>query len=162
MYKVMRSEVLEVGAVVGIDPQSEGLARAAKLGFVTSSEGAEFILKHPDSGRIILDATSARAHFKHAKMFEPTGHVLVDLTPAAVGPYVVPVVNLPDHFDLRNVNMVTCGGQATIPLVAAVSAVTTVEYAEIVATISSKSAGPGTRQNIDEFTTTTARGLVKV
>lgn len=162
MYKVVRSDVLEVGALVGIDPASEGLARAAGLGHVTSSEGAEFILKHPELGRIILDATSARAHFKHAKMFEATDHVLVDLTPAAVGPYVVPVVNLPDYFDLRNVNMVTCGGQATIPLVAAVSAVTSVEYAEIVATIASMSAGPGTRQNIDEFTTTTAQGLVKV
>ncbi|MHB0869211.1 MAG: acetaldehyde dehydrogenase (acetylating) [Chloroflexota bacterium] len=162
MYKVMRSESLEVGAVVGIDPASDGLSKAACVGHVTSAQGAEFVLKHPEVGRIVLDATSARAHLQHAELFRSTGHVLVDLTPAAVGPYVVPVVNLPDHFDLRNVNMVTCGGQATIPLVAAISRVTPVEYAEIVATIASKSAGPGTRQNIDEFTRTTARGLVEV
>lgn len=162
MYKVMRSPVLEVGALVGIDPASEGLARAASLGHVTSAEGAEFVLRHPELGRIVLDATSAKAHLKHAEMFQSTDHILVDLTPAAVGPYVVPVVNLPAHFELRNVNLVTCGGQATIPIVAAISAVTRVEYAEIVATIASKSAGPGTRQNIDEFTRTTAHGLRKV
>ncbi len=162
MYKVMRSQVLEVGAMVGIDRASEGLARAAQLGHVSSAEGAEFILNHSGLGRIVLDATSARAHFRHAKMFESTGHILVDLTPAAVGPYVVPVVNLPDHFDGRIVNLVTCGGQATIPLVAAIGSVTPVEYAEIVAAIASKSAGPGTRQNIDEFTRTTSRGLVEV
>jgi len=162
MYKVMRSEMLEVGAVVGIDPASDGLARAASLGHVVSTEGAEFVLAHPGCGRIVLDATSARAHYHHADMFKSSDHVLVDLTPAAVGPYVVPVVNIPDCFDLRNVNMVTCGGQATIPIVAAVASVTCVEYAEIVSTIASKSAGPGTRQNIDEFTSTTARGLVVI
>jgi acetaldehyde dehydrogenase (acetylating) len=162
MYKVMRSPILEVGAVVGIDPESEGLARAAALGHVTSAEGSGFILQRPELGRIILDATSAKAHLRHARMFEGTDRMLVDLTPAAVGPYVVPVVNLPNLFHLRNVNLVTCGGQATVPIVAAVSAVTGVEYAEIVSTISSRSAGPGTRQNIDEFTRTTAQGLVDV
>jgi acetaldehyde dehydrogenase len=162
MYKVMRSPILEVGAVVGIDPESEGLARAAALGHVTSAEGAGFILQRPELGRIILDATSAKAHLRHARMFEGTDRMLVDLTPAAVGPYVVPVVNLPNLFHLRNVNLVTCGGQATVPIVAAVSAVTGVKYAEIVSTISSRSAGPGTRQNIDEFTRTTAQGLVDV
>lgn len=162
MHKVMRSSTLEVGAVVGIDPASEGLARAASLGHVASAQGASFILAHPELGQIILDATSARAHLKHAKMFESTDRILVDLTPAAVGPYVVPAVNLPNLFHLRNVNMVTCGGQATVPIVAAIASVTQVEYAEIVSTIASKSAGPGTRQNIDEFTTTTARGLVEI
>lgn len=162
MYKIMRSPLLEVGAMVGIDPASEGLARAAGLGFPVSHEGAEFILRNPELGQLVLDATSARAHLKHARLFERSDHVLVDLTPAAVGPYVVPVVNLPSHFDLRNVNMVTCGGQATIPIVSAISRVTTVEYAEIVSTIASRGAGPGTRQNIDEFTRTTARGLVEV
>ncbi len=162
MYKVMRSPILEVGAVVGIDPASEGLARAAKLGHVASAEGAEFVLAHPELGRIVLDATSARAHLRHARMFQSTERILVDLTPAAVGPHVVPVVNLPEHYQGRNVNMVTCGGQATIPIVAAICRVTPVEYAEIVSTIASKSAGPGTRQNIDEFTRTTAHGLVKV
>lgn len=162
MYKVMRSPILEVGAVVGIDPESEGLARAAALGHLASAEGAGFILERPELGDIILDATSARAHLRHARMFEGTNRVLVDLTPAAVGPYVVPVVNFPNVLHLRNVNLVTCGGQATVPIVAAVSAVTRVEYAEIVSTIASKSAGPGTRQNIDEFTRTTAQGLVDV
>lgn len=162
MYKVMRSPTLEVGAVVGIDPTSEGLARAAALGHVTSAEGAGFVLQRPELGSIVLDATSAKAHLRHARMFHTTDHILVDLTPAAVGPYVVPVVNLPNLFHLKNVNMVTCGGQATVPIVAAISAVTQVEYAEVVATIASKSAGPGTRQNIDEFTRTTARGLVDI
>jgi acetaldehyde dehydrogenase len=161
MYKIMRSGILEVGAMVGIDPDSEGLARAGRLGCTTSAEGASFIVKHPECGRIVLDATSARAHLKHAELLSASGHILVDLTPAALGPYVVPVVNLPENFGLRNINMVTCGGQATIPIVAAVSSVVDVDYAEVVATIASKSAGQGTRQNIDEFTRTTAKGLEK-
>ncbi len=161
MYKIMHSQILEVGAMVGIDADSEGLARARRLGHIASAEGVAFIANHPECGRIVLDATSARAHLKHAELLSTTGHILVDLTPAALGPYVVPVVNLPDNFALHNVNMVTCGGQATIPIVAAVSSVVDVDYAEIVATIASKSAGPGTRQNIDEFTRTTAKGLEK-
>lgn len=165
MIKIMRtSEVLEMGAMVGIDPSSDGLARAQRLGVATTHEGIEGLLKldvWPEIG-VVFDATSAGAHKAHSDVVTGAGKVMIDLTPAAIGPYVIPVVNGDDHLDAPNVNMVTCGGQATIPIVAAVSSVATVHYAEIVASISSKSAGPGTRANIDEFTETTSAGIEKV
>ncbi len=162
MFKVMRlSDTLEMGAMVGIDPESDGLARAARLGIATTHEGVEGLIALPnfDEIEIVFDATSAGAHIYNAEKLAPYGKQLVDLTPAAIGPYLVPAVNLEEHLDAKNINMVTCGGQATIPVVAAISQVTPVKYAEIVASISSKSAGPGTRANIDEFTETTSRGL---
>jgi acetaldehyde dehydrogenase len=165
MIKVMRtSRFLEMGAMVGIDPTSDGLARAARLGFPTTHEGVEGLMRMPgfDEIEIVFDATSAKAHEYNASKLQPRGKVLVDLTPAAIGPYVVPAVNIDDHLDAPNVNMVTCGGQATIPIVAAISRVVPVEYAEIVASIASKSAGPGTRANIDEFTETTSAAIEQV
>lgn len=165
MFKVLRlSDVLEMGVMVGIDPESDGLARAARLGFETTHEGVDGLIKSPqfDEIDIVFDATSAKAHIYNADKLRPFGKRLVDLTPAAIGPYVVPAVNLDEHMGADNINMVTCGGQATIPIVAAISDVTPVHYGEIVASISSKSAGPGTRANIDEFTETTAAGIEKV
>lgn len=165
MIKIMRtSDVLEMGAMVGIDAASDGLARAQRLGVATTHEGIEGLQKldvWPEIG-VVFDATSAGAHKRHNDVVTGAGKVMIDLTPAAIGPYVIPVVNGDDHLDASNVNMVTCGGQATIPIVAAVSSVATVHYAEIVASISSKSAGPGTRANIDEFTETTSEGIMKV
>nr|WP_277995632.1 acetaldehyde dehydrogenase (acetylating) [Desulfitibacter alkalitolerans] len=158
MYKIMESKYVELDMMVGIDPNSEGLRLARENGFRTSHEGISAILGN-DEIKIVFDSTGARPHLKHAPLLEKSGKIAIDLTPAAVGPYVVPPVNLDEHIDSPNINLVTCGGQATIPMVAAVSQVAEVEYAEIVATISSKSAGPGTRQNIDEFTQTTARGI---
>ena len=150
MFKVMRlSKTLEVGAMVGIDPTSDGLRRAASLGIPTTHEGVDGLIAMDgfDDIKIVFDATSAKAHVANAAKLAAYGKKLVDLTPAAIGPYVVPPVNLEDHLqdNVDNVNMVTCGGQATIPMVAAISRVTTVPYAEIVASIASKSAGPGTR-----------------
>jgi acetaldehyde dehydrogenase len=165
MFKVIRlSDTLEVGAMVGIDPDSDGLARAARLGIPTTAEGVQGLIQLPgfDEIEIVFDATSAGAHARNAAALEPYGKLLVDLTPAAIGPYVVPVVNLREHTDAPNVNMVTCGGQATIPMVAAVSRVVPAHYAEIVASIASKSAGPGTRANIDEFTETTSAAIEQV
>jgi acetaldehyde dehydrogenase len=162
MIKIMlASPVLEMTALVGIDPASDGLARARRLGIAAIDSGVDGLLTHPDFGQIevVFDATSAAAHITNAARLRDTQVRLVDLTPAAVGPYVVPPVNLDTLLDAPNVNMVTCGGQATIPVVAAVSAVAPVRYAEIVASISSRSAGPGTRANIDEFTETTARAI---
>jgi acetaldehyde dehydrogenase len=165
MIKVMRtSKDLEMGAMVGIDPDSDGLARAARFGFATTHEGVEGLMALPvfNEIEIVFDATSAKAHEHHAAKLAPLGKRLIDLTPAAIGPYVVPAVNLEEHLDAPNVNMVTCGGQATIPIVAAISRVVPVPYAEIVASIASKSAGPGTRANIDEFTETTSAAIVQV
>ena len=165
MIKVIRtSDVLEMGAMVGVDPTSDGLARAERMGVTITSEGIEGLQKLPvwDEIKIVFDATSAYAHKKHDEVCRTNGKVLVDLTPAAIGPYTVPVVNLEENLNEPNVNMVTCGGQATIPMVAAVSRIAKVHYAEIIASISSKSAGPGTRANIDEFTETTARAIEKV
>jgi len=165
MIKIMRtSETLELGVMVGIDPESDGLARARRFGFEITADGVQGLIDHPlfNEIQIVFDATSAGAHKANATALEPYGKLLVDLTPAAIGPYVVPVVNLESHLEATNVNMVTCGGQATIPIVAAVSAVIPVEYAEIVASIASKSAGPGTRANIDEFTETTRSAIEKV
>jgi len=162
MIKVLRvSQHLEMGAFVGIDPASDGLRRAQRLGVPTTAHGVQGLLDMPDFDDIavVFDATSAAAHPHNARLLTPYGKNLVDLTPAAIGPFVVPAVNLHEHLDSPNVNMVTCGGQATIPVVAAVAATTPVLYAEIVASIASKSAGPGTRANIDEFTETTAKAL---
>ncbi len=165
MMKVIRlSETLEMGAMVGIDPGSDGLARAERLGIATTAEGVDGLLALPnfDEIGVVFDATSARAHIANAEKLAPYGKILIDLTPAAIGPFVVPAVNLDDHADARNVNMVTCGGQATIPMVAAIAKVAPVRYGEIVASISSRSAGPGTRANIDEFTETTSAAIEKV
>jgi acetaldehyde dehydrogenase len=165
MIKVLRTSThLEMGAMVGIDPESDGLARAARLGVPTTADGVEGLLTMDgfDEIGIVFDATSAKAHELNAARLQPLGKRMVDLTPAAIGPYVVPAVNLDEHLEAPNVNMVTCGGQATIPVVAAVSRVVPVAYAEIVASIASKSAGPGTRANIDEFTETTSQAIVEV
>jgi len=161
LMKAQRSAVIQPVWSVGIVPGSEGLKRAKNLGVKTTSEGIAGLLPHVQSDeiRIVFDATSARAHHHHAAALKDSGVVLVDLTPAAIGPYCVPPVNLGAHRAAPNVNMVSCGGQATIPMVAAVSQVQSVEYAEIVATVASRSVGPGTRQNIDEFTRTTSHGI---
>jgi acetaldehyde dehydrogenase len=164
MIKVMRNaKHLEMGAMVGIDPNSDGLARAARLGVATTHEGVEGLTRLPifDEIDFVFDATSAGAHVKNDAFLRgiKPGIRLIDLTPAAIGPYCVPVVNLEQNLDQLNVNMVTCGGQATIPMVAAVSRVAKVHYAEIIASIASKSAGPGTRANIDEFTETTSKAI---
>jgi acetaldehyde dehydrogenase len=164
MIKVMRNgKHIEMGAMVGIDPESDGLARAKRLGVATTAEGVEGLVKLPVFADIdiVFDATSAGAHIANDKRLRQAkpNIKMIDLTPAAIGPYCVPVVNLEEHLDADNVNMVTCGGQATIPIVAAVASVAPVHYAEIVASIASKSAGPGTRANIDEFTETTAKGI---
>ncbi len=162
MIKIAKmSKVLELAAMAGIDVDSDGLARARGLGVATTHEGIDGLVKLPEfkDVRILFDATSAYAHARHDEVARQHGKQMVDLTPAAIGPYIVPVVSGAEHFGEPNVNMVTCGGQATIPMVAAVSRVAKVHYAEIVASVSSRSAGPGTRANIDEFTRTTARGL---
>jgi len=165
MIKVLRnSRHLNMGAMVGIDPSSDGLARAARMGVTTTHEGVQGLTRLPGFGKIKIafDATSAGAHAEHNRILQAHGIQVIDLTPAAIGPYVIPVVNLQEHLDSPNINMVTCGGQATIPVVRAVSRVATVHYAEIVASIASKSAGPGTRANIDEFTETTSKAIVSV
>ena len=168
MIKILRHGVrLEMAVMVGIDPQSDGLARARRMGVATTQEGVTGLLAMPEFADIdiVFDATGARPHLMHAPLLKEAGIFAIDLTPAAVGPYIVPAVNLAERLldrSVRNVNMVTCGGQATVPIVYAINRVTPVDYAEIVATISSRSAGPGTRQNIDEFTETTRDALIKV
>lgn len=162
MYKLARSNVLELTTMIGIDPESDGLARARSLGYETFDNGLQGFLEKPELADIVFDATSAKAHIRHAKALREAGKLAVDLTPAAVGALVVPTVNIREHLEKDNINLVTCGGQATIPIVHAVSRVSPVQYAEIVATISSRSAGPGTRANIDEFTVTTAQGIEKI
>jgi acetaldehyde dehydrogenase len=167
MIKVLRhGKNIEMGAMVGIDPGSDGLARAARMGVATTHESVEGLMRLPvfEDIDIVFDATSASAHVRNDKLLRSKKPAIrmVDLTPAAIGPYCVPVVNGDMHLDAQNVNMVTCGGQATIPMVAAVSRVTKVHYGEIIASISSKSAGPGTRANIDEFTETTSKAIEAV
>jgi acetaldehyde dehydrogenase len=162
MIKVMRlSKVLEMGAFVGIDPESDGLKRAQRLGVPTTSNGVEGLVAMPGFAdiKIVFDATSAGAHKKHDAIMRQHGKQMIDLTPAAIGPYTIPAINGDANLAEPNVNMVTCGGQATIPIVAAVNRVSPVIYAEIVASIASKSAGPGTRANIDEFTETTSKAV---
>jgi acetaldehyde dehydrogenase len=165
MYKILRrSSTLELAAMVGVDPESDGLARARREGVWSTHEGLEGLRRSPiyqDIG-IVFDATSAKAHAGHDAALRADGRKVIDLTPAAIGPYVVPVVNLGALLSEPNVNLVTCGGQATIPMVAAVNRVAKVRYAEIVASVASLSAGPGTRANIDEFTRTTTRGVEEV
>ena len=164
LAKLQRSPVLEPVWMVGIDPASDGLARAARLNVPTTHEGVDGLINMPNFNEIgiVFDATSAKAHIANNAKLAPLGKRLIDLTPAAIGPFVVPAVNMDEHLDSQNVNMVTCGGQATIPMVAAVSRVTPVVYGEIVASIASKSAGPGTRANIDEFTETTSHAIETV
>ncbi|MCM3706619.1 MULTISPECIES: acetaldehyde dehydrogenase (acetylating) [Cytobacillus] len=162
MLKLHRSKVLELTTVIGIDPESDGLKKARELGYQTINNGIKEFLERPELADIVFDATSARAHVRHARLLKEAGKQVLDLTPAAVGPFVVPPVNISEHLDSNNINLITCGGQATIPMVHAINSVQPVEYAEIVATISSKSAGPGTRANIDEFTQTTSRGIEKI
>ena len=153
-----------MAAMVGIDAASDGLARAKRLGVAITHEGIDGLVALPDFDeiKVVFDATSASAHKHHDKILQSHGKQVIDLTPAAIGPYTVPVVNIDEHLDAGNVNMVTCGGQATIPMVAAVSQLLPVPYAEIIASVSSKSAGPGTRANIDEFTQTTASAIEQV
>lgn len=165
MIKVMRlSKVLKMGAMAGIDAASDGLARAARMGVATTHEGIDGLIAMPEFGDIdiVFDATSAGAHHRNNELLQAHGKRVIDLTPAAIGPFTIPPVNGDANLDARNVNMVTCGGQATIPIVAAVNRVAKVHYGEIVASISSKSAGPGTRANIDEFTETTSQAICDV
>jgi len=165
VMKLMKvAKNVEIAVLVGIDPASDGLARARLMGISTVDNGVQGLIEHPDFADIdiVFDSTSAKAHVANEEALRQYGKRLIDLTPAAIGPYVVPAVNLHEHLDAPDVNMVTCGGQATIPIVAAISSVTTVHYAEIVASIASKSAGPGTRANIDEFTETTSAAIEMV
>lgn len=166
MIKILRtSDILDVSVLVGIDPNSDGLARAKRLGVKTCATGIDGLIEMPewDDIKLIFDATSAKAHIYNNSIVEKyEDKRIIDLTPAAIGPFLIPPVNFEDNIDVKNVNMVTCGGQATIPIVAAVSKITKVHYGEIVASIASKSAGPGTRANIDEFTETTSHAIEKV
>ena len=166
LAKLQRSPVLEPVWMVGIDPESDGLKRAREMGIKTTSDGVDGLVPHmvADGVQIVFDATSAYVHAQNSRKVNALGALMIDLTPAAIGPFCVPPVNLAEHVGKgeMNVNMVTCGGQATIPMVAAVSRVQPVAYGEIVATVSSKSAGPGTRKNIDEFTRTTASAVEKI
>lgn len=165
MMKVLRyAQNLEMSVLVGIDPASDGLARAKRLGVATTHDGIEGFSRMPEFRNIgiVFDATSAASHQKNSEICTQAGMRMIDMTPAAIGPYVIPAVNLERNYDARDINMVTCGGQATIPIVAAAARVAKVHYAEIVASIASKSAGPGTRANIDEFTVTTARAIEKI
>lgn len=159
MYKIERSNYMQLTAMIGIDPDSIGLKRAKEHGYQVFSNGIDAVIENPEIADLFFDATSAYAHERHHEVLVNLGKKIVDLTPAAIGPFVVPPANLHQKFTVPDVNMVTCGGQATIPIVYAINRVVPVDYAEIVATISSKSAGPGTRANIDEFTRTTAKAI---
>jgi acetaldehyde dehydrogenase len=162
LVKLLRSDNISVHSMVGVDPASDGLARARSLGIPASAEGVDWLLAQDTLPDLVFESTSAKAHLANAPRYEEAGITAIDLTPAATGPFACPPVNLNTLSDAPNLNMITCGGQATIPIVHAVSSEVPVEYAEIVASISSRSAGPGTRANIDEFTVTTARGIEQV
>lgn len=162
MLKLEKSKYLEMSAMIGIDPNSDGLYHAKNKGYTVFYNGIDEFSQYPELADIVFDATSAKAHLYNSKVLEKMGKQVLDLTPAALGPPIVPTVNLGSHLNEMNVNLITCGGQATIPIVHAINKVAHVEYAEIVATISSQSAGPGTRENIDEFTQTTAKGLEEI
>ncbi|WP_338472985.1 acetaldehyde dehydrogenase (acetylating) [Niallia sp. XMNu-256] len=162
MYKILKNDGdMELALLAGIDAKSEGLTRAKNLGIRTSDQGIDAILEDPEI-KIVFDATSAKAHMVHAEKLRAAGKVAIDLTPAAVGPFVVPTVNLSDHMDAMNVNLISCGGQATTPLVYAVNRIVPVHYAEVITTAASLSIGPGTRHNVDEFTQTTANALHEI
>lgn len=159
LKKLQRSNLLEPTVMIGIDPQSDGLKKAKEQGLTIIDNGIDGLEGKEDVAEIFFDATSAKAHIKNNEVLQRLNKTVIDLTPAAIGPYVVPIINLDENLDKTNVNMVTCGGQSTVPIVSAINNVVNVEYAEVISTIASKSAGPGTRQNIDEFTKTTARAL---
>ena len=161
---IRTSEIIEMVAMIGIDPSSDGLARAKRLGLDTTADGIDGFVELGSFSEVdlVFDATSAGAHHRHNEVLQAAGKRMLDLTPAAIGPYVVPAVNLHEHLDAPNINMVTCGGQATVPIVAAINRVAPVVYGEIVSSIASESAGPGTRANIDEFTETTSRAIEEV
>ncbi|RLL45097.1 acetaldehyde dehydrogenase (acetylating) [Oceanobacillus piezotolerans] len=162
MVKLTKSDVLELTTMMGINRTSKGMQHAEYLGLQVFDNGVDGLLEQPDLVDILFDATSAKAHLHNAEVAKKLGKQMLDLTPAALGPFIVPTVNLGEHVNAENVNLITCGGQATIPIISAISQIAPVEYGEIVATISSKSAGPGTRANIDEFTETTAKGIETV
>ncbi|MED1864901.1 acetaldehyde dehydrogenase (acetylating) [Fictibacillus nanhaiensis] len=162
MYKLQRSDYLELTSMFGIDMKSDGLRRANSAGYRVFTDGIDDFVKRPELADIVFDATSAKAHLRHAQLLKDMGKTVIDLTPAAVGPFVCPAVNFSEHMESQNINMITCGGQATIPIIHAINSVADVSYGEVVATISSSSAGPGTRANIDEFTITTKRGIEEV
>lgn len=159
MVKLRKSKTLELTAMMGIDSTSRGMQHAKEIGLEVFDNGVDGLLHNPDIVDIVFDATSAKAHVHNAEVVKKLGKQMIDLTPAAIGPLIVPTVNLGSHLEADNVNLITCGGQATIPIIHAINQVAPVEYGEIVATISSESAGPGTRANIDEFTQTTVRGI---
>jgi len=162
MYKLQRSDLVEARWMVGVDPDSEGLKRAKDLGLEATHDGVDWLLAQPEKPDLLFEATSAYVYRDNAPRYREAGIKAIDLTPAAIGPYVVPAANMDLNLDADDINLVTCGGQATIPVVHAISSVVHVPYAEIVASVSSASAGPGTRNNIDEFTRTTARGIEAV
>lgn len=162
MYKVFRSHVLEMSVMIGV-MESEGIKRARGLGVETSVEGIQYLVDHPDMADIVFDATTAKAHtVVNAPACEAMGKIIIDLTPAAIGKIVTPMVNMEEALSVKNVNLITCGGQATTPIIHAISQVVPLEYAEVVTAVSSKSAGPGTRNNIDEYTSTTAKAIVRL